>query len=63
MDSRQIEKSIVNDVIVKKIIEALDSLKYGYVQITVHNSRVVQIDKTEKTRFDDIWRVENGGGI
>ncbi len=63
MGLRQNEKSIVNDVIVKEIIEALGSLKYGHVQITVHNSRVVQIEKTEKVRLDDIWRVENGGGI
>ena len=28
------------------------SLKFGVVQITVHESRVVQIEKTEKVRFD-----------
>lgn len=63
MSSRQNQKSIVNDAIIKEIIEALNSLQYGHVQITVHNARIVQIDKTEKTRFDDIWRVENGAGI
>ncbi|MDD5465149.1 MAG: YezD family protein [Candidatus Omnitrophica bacterium] len=63
MSLRQNQRSIVNEAIIKEIIEALNSLKYGYVQITVHNSRVVQIDKTEKTRLDDIWRLENGAGI
>lgn len=53
-------KNIINDAIIKEVIEALDSLKYGYVQITVQNSKVVQIDKTEKTRFDEIWREEGG---
>ncbi len=53
----------LNEVIVKEIIRAVNSLKYGYVQITVHNSKIVQIDKTEKTRFDDIWLLEKGGGI
>jgi hypothetical protein len=27
-------------------------LRYGVVQIVVHDSRVVQIDRTERTRFD-----------
>lgn len=34
------------------VVEALNSLKYGEVVITVHNSKIVQIDKTEKKRFD-----------
>lgn len=28
------------------------ALKFGVVQITVHESRVVQIEKTEKVRFN-----------
>ena len=28
------------------------SLKFGNVQITVHDSRVVQIERVEKLRFD-----------
>ena len=28
------------------------SLRFGVVQITVHESRVVQIEKTEKVRID-----------
>jgi hypothetical protein len=63
MSLKQDQKNIVNDAIIKEIIETLNSLKYGYVQITVHNSKVVQIDKTEKTRFDDVWLLEKGGGI
>lgn len=63
MSLKENQKNIVNDVIIKEIVAALNNLKYGYIQITVHNSRVVQIDKTEKTRFDDIYRIEDGGGI
>lgn len=59
----QNQKSIVNDAIIKEIVEALKNLKYGYIQIVIHNSKIVQIDKTEKTRFDDIWVIEKGGGI
>jgi hypothetical protein len=43
----------INEAI-KEIIEALDGLKYGEIKITVHNSKIVQIDKTEKTRFEDV---------
>ena len=34
-----------------KVLEAIKSIKYGYVQITIHDSQVVQIDKTEKIRI------------
>jgi hypothetical protein len=40
--------------ILKEIIESLNDLKYGEIKITVHNSRIVQIDKTEKTRLEDV---------
>ena len=63
MSSKQNQKNIVNDAIIKDIIEVLSNLKYGYIQITVHNSKIVQVDRTEKTRFDDVWLVEKGGGI
>lgn len=63
MSLSQSQKNLVNDAIVKDIIETINNLKYGQIQITVHNSRIVQIEKTEKTRFDDIWFSEKGGGI
>ncbi len=34
------------------ILKAIKSLQYGSVEITIHDSKVVQIDKTEKVRFD-----------
>ncbi len=30
----------------------VESLKFGTVQITVHDSKVVQIERVEKTRVD-----------
>jgi hypothetical protein len=30
----------------------VDSLRFGVVQIVVHDSRVVQIERTEKVRLD-----------
>jgi hypothetical protein len=35
------------------------SLKFGTVQITVHDSRVVQVERVEKLRFD---KPEQGAG-
>lgn len=63
MSGKARQRSIVNDAIAKEIVETLNSLEYGQVQITVHNCRIVQIEKTEKFRFDDIWLHEKGGGI
>ena len=38
--------------LLSQILKAIKSIRYGYVQIIVQNSKVVQIDKTEKIRFD-----------
>ena len=32
----------------------IESLKFGTVQVTVHDSRIVQIERIEKTRLDRI---------
>ena len=42
---RQLEESLAS------VREALVSLKYGSVSLTVHEGRVVQIDVTEKKRL------------
>ncbi|MDD5584625.1 MAG: DUF2292 domain-containing protein [Candidatus Omnitrophica bacterium] len=57
------DKNIVNDAIVKDISETIHTLKYGTVTIVVHNSKIVQIETTQKDRFDDVWLLEGGGGI
>lgn len=33
-----------------KVLEAIKSISYGSIQITIHDSRVVQIEKTEKIK-------------
>jgi hypothetical protein len=35
------------------------SLKFGTVQITVHDSRVVQVERVEKLRFDKTGQGES----
>jgi hypothetical protein len=36
------------DVVAQKVRQ----LRFGVVQIVVHDSQVVQVEKTERTRFD-----------
>jgi len=63
MGSRQNTKSILNETILKEIRDAVDSLEYGAIIIKVHNKKIIQIEVTEKKRFDNIWKLEEGGGI
>lgn len=35
-----------------RIVDQVNGLQYGSVNITVHDGRIVQIDRTERTRFD-----------
>jgi hypothetical protein len=35
-----------------RITEAVTGLKYGTVQIVVHEGRIVQIERTEKFRYE-----------
>ncbi|MEI7849658.1 MAG: DUF2292 domain-containing protein [Chloroflexota bacterium] len=58
-----VQKNIVNDAIIKDISDSIHGLTYGTVTITVHNSRIVQIEISKKSRFDDVWTVQEGGGI
>lgn len=57
------KKNIINDAIIKELNDAVGNIKYGGINITVHNSRIVQVEVSEKKRFDDVWTVEEGGGI
>ncbi len=35
----------------RRILQAIQSVRYGQIQIIIQDSRVVQIDKTEKLRL------------
>ncbi len=63
MSLKDKSKNIVNDAIIKEISDAVESLDYGTVTIKIHDSKIIQIDVSERKRFDDVWRVEEGGGI
>ena len=63
MEKGDQKKSIINDAIIKELNDSVHGLKYGTISITVHNSKIVQIEVSEKKRFDDVWTIEEGGGI
>ncbi|MBF0522014.1 MAG: YezD family protein [Candidatus Omnitrophica bacterium] len=63
MDIKNNSKKFLNDTIIKDISDGVESLEYGEVHIKVHNRKIVQIDIAKKTRFDDVWKLEEGGGI
>ena len=55
--------NIINDAIIKEIAEIVGSLKFGEVIIKVHDSKIIQVEKTEKARYDSYHSMEQGGGI
>ncbi len=63
MTIKQNSKTVINDSIVKDIRDAIEGLSYGTVIITVHNKRITQIEISKKQRYDDVWKIEGGGGI
>ncbi len=63
METDKQSKSIINDAIIKELNNSVRDLKYGTINITVHNSKIVQVEVSEKKRFDNVWTIEEGGGI
>ncbi len=45
--SREIEPHIVSE-----IIHCIGDISYGEVVVTIHDARIVQVEKREKRRFD-----------
>ena len=53
--------SLLPQELVSRIVEAIRSVRYGTVRITIHNSQVVQIEKAEKIRVDTGADLNAGG--
>jgi len=51
-NSAQAEPQSKDDTWMDRVCEHVKSLRFGVVQIVVHDSRVVQIEKTEKIRLN-----------
>lgn len=47
-----IKPAVVNAEVIREIVAAITSLRFGAVEITVHDARVTQIERREKIRFD-----------
>lgn len=41
-----------NELWIERIKNNIEGLKFGTVQITIHEGKIVQIDRTERSRFD-----------
>lgn len=46
-----LDKKIPNEV-EQHILDAISEVRYGAVEVLIHDSKVVQVEKSEKTRFD-----------
>ncbi len=49
MSNQNLEK--LDKKILDEIIKSIQEIEYGEVVITIHNSKVVQVEKREKKRF------------
>ena len=45
--------------ILDQLATAIDSLRFGSIEITLHEGRVTQIEKREKVRFVDAPKTES----
>jgi hypothetical protein len=62
MNLKKPKDGALNDNIIRDIAASIAGLEYGSVLIKVHNAQIVQIEVTQRKRFDD-WNIEKGGGI
>ncbi len=42
----------INVKVLDEVIQAIKQINYGEIVITIHDSRIVQIEKKEKKRFE-----------
>ncbi|MBW7456392.1 YezD family protein [Paenibacillus sepulcri] len=49
----------LDEVWIRQVEEQVNGLEYGSVQITVHDGRIVQIERTDRKRFEN----NTSGGV
>ncbi|RKN85399.1 YezD family protein [Paenibacillus ginsengarvi] len=49
----------LDDTWAERILSSVAGLEYGSVQIIVHDGKIVQIERTERKRFDTPLRNQN----
>lgn len=57
------ERGDASDIVIAEIRKAIDALEFGIITVKVHAGKVIQVEVTEKKRFDHLWKLEGGGGI
>lgn len=57
----RIDRESENEAVAKDIARAVKGIKFGYIQVIIQDSRIVQIDKTEKVRLDKPSKGQEGG--
>ena len=55
-------KAVKSDDWIEVVAKQVGNLRFGVVQIVVHDSKVVQIERTEKLRLDERSGPESGDG-
>jgi hypothetical protein len=51
--SRDMQKAqtTVEPVLLQQLAKALENLRYGVIELTIHDGRIVQIERREKIRL------------
>ena len=58
----QAEDSARDNRVLDEVARAIKSMRYGRIELIVQDSRVIQINKTEKVRFDEGQTPKTTGG-
>lgn len=54
------EAGIENKNLIAQLSKAVEQIKYGYIELVIQNSKVIQINRTEKIRLkDENLKIEN----
>lgn len=52
MKNEYAESGHTSTDVIAKLLEAIESIRYGSVEVIIHDRRIVQIEQKEKVRFD-----------
>lgn len=50
-DNHSVNKNVIQDKDIKKIIEFLETIQYGSITVIVQDGKILQIEKNEKIRI------------
>ncbi len=59
MKVTQMTQAKTNKQVLKEVAAAIESLRFGSIEITLHDGRVTQIEKREKVRFAENAKTES----